>query len=161
MGKWLTKKGDTIAEEGADKRRELLMALIRGISKIEDYTTGLCYDAAAFVWFLNGELTMKDLEGTSGQNWTTKLGLDSQKLWEGENIPPLSIVAFKRLKPPEYFHMAIAVEETKIRGVNQIHLSPGWKNAVDLKQVLKPVKSTEKGVYMFDGEPVQVRYRVS
>lgn len=145
------------AQQGEAERAELLKRLLAGEVDINQYTTGVCYDTVAFVMYLRGLVTPDQLMGLNGQGWLNAFAFESHHLWRGEGIPPASAVGFKRVGhyKPEFFHGAVSIGGTRIRGVNSL-LSPGWSAPMDFAAQLEP---HDDGVYMFDGQPTQVWYR--
>jgi hypothetical protein len=154
----LTDWGAHAAQQGAPERFELFQQLIGGAADIGTYTTGVCYDTVGFCQFLAGRVSLEQLAGTIGEGWVSVLGFDGGTLWQGEAIPEGCAVGFKRVGDyaPGYFHAALAVGGTVVRGVNGMYLGPGWSVPVDITDALTATDTP--GVYQYDGQPIEVRY---
>lgn len=152
-----TPLGANVAMRDPEARERLLNELLSGTKEIAQYTGGSCYDAVAYIRYLQGRITFDDLS-TTGIGLVGVMGLDSGRHWKGEEIPRGSAVGFRRVQDaPGFFHAAVSVGGTSVRGVNQFALSPGWGEVVDITAHL-PATNTA-GTYSFDGQPIQVWYQ--
>jgi len=149
----LTEKGAHAAQLGGPEAAELLGRLMSGES-ITDYTTSVCYDTVAFCSYLGQRFGIQpgDLLAKSGQDWLPIFDFDSGTKWVGQDIPAGSAVGFRR--PDKYFHAAVGIGGTQVRGVNGFLLSPGWSEVVDLTTVIKD--PDEDGAFEYDGTKIQV-----
>lgn len=152
----LTELGAKVAQQGPEERRRVLDQLCND-AEISDYMKGVCYDTVAFCLFLGGkDISVEQLLNTNGQAWLGIFNFDAGTAWRGEEISRGSGVGFKRVGDysPGYFHAAVAVGGTDVRGVNANYLTPGWSAVFDLAKI-----STDKaGVYQHDNQPIEVRY---
>jgi hypothetical protein len=158
-GMALTDWGAHAAQQGDEERFALYQRLLGGAEDISTYTTGVCYDTVGFCLFLQGRVSIQQLAGTIGQDWVSVLGLESGYLWQaGDSIPPGSAVGFTRVGDyqPGFFHAALSTGGTTVRGVNGMYLGPGWSVEVDFAQALQA--TDVNGVYLYDGQPIEVRY---
>jgi hypothetical protein len=151
----LTDWGAHAAQQGENERYALLNELIGGSAEVMTYTTGVCYDTVAFCMFLGGRVDVDSLLSVTGDGWTSLLGFDGGTVWQGEGIPAGSAVGFKRVGE-SYFHAAVGVGGTTVRGVNGFLLSPGWSVPADIAEVLAPTETA--GQYMYDGRAIEVHY---
>jgi hypothetical protein len=146
----ITVFGDAALEAAPENRQRMLDALMRGEERAEDYATGVCYDVVAFILALDGRIDETKLRSTGGQAWLGYFDFDNGTVWRGEPIPRGSAVGFKRIGTydPGYFHAAVAIGGTFVRGVNAFGITYGWlDDEADLKVRVKP-----------DSE-IEVRYR--
>lgn len=151
----LTALGAQVATMGAKEKKQHADALIKGTAKIGAYTNGVCYDAAAYVVYLNTtKIKASDVEGKSGQAWTSVLAFKAGKKWDGkERIPRGKAVGFFRLNDGKFFHAAIARGDTSVLAVNGNTLGAGWQ-PVDLKKVLG--EPDDGGVFEHDNARIEV-----
>ncbi len=153
----LTPEGAKIAQLGG---KELLThgeALLSGKENVMDYTKGVCYTAAAFAAYANGskKISADDLASIAHDGWIKKFKALNGKKWDGsKGISKGKIVAFYRLVDKKQFHFAVGVGGTKVRGVNGGALSPGWKEATDIKKVLGA--PDENGQFDYDNTKIEV-----
>lgn len=156
-GQALTDYGAHALQQGDQERLALFYALVDG-TDITQYTTGVCYDTVGFCMYLHGRVSLDAVCSTVGQDWINVIGFDSGTIWQGESIDAGYAVGFKRVGDysPGYFHAALAIGGTYVRGVNGHVLSPGWSEAVDIAAVLG--QADENGQYWYDGQPIEVHY---
>lgn len=151
----LTELGAQVATMGQKEQKEHANKLINGTAKITAYTNGVCYDAAAYVVYLNTQkIKPTDITGKSGQAWTSIFAFKAGKKWDGkERIPRGRAVGFYRQNDGKFFHAAISKGDTTILAVNGHKLGAGWQ-PVDLKRVLgEPDKD---GVFDYDNAKIEV-----
>lgn len=151
----LTDWGAHAAQQGENERAALLGQLLDGSADVGTYTTGVCYDTVAFCMFLYGRVGIDDLLSVTGDGWAGVLGFDSGTVWQGEEIPAGSAVGFKRVGE-SYFHAAVGIGGTSVRGVNGFLLSPGWSVPADIATVVEATDTP--GQYQYDGRVIEVRY---
>jgi len=151
----LTPLGAQVAQMGPAERKEHAGKLISGATNIQAYTNGVCYDAAAFVTFLNStRIKPADIPRKSGEAWTSVLAFKSGKKWDGkERLSPGKAVGFFRLNDQKFFHAAVAVGSTNIRAVNGHKLGAGWQT-VDIKKVLG--EPDEDSAFEYDNAKIEV-----
>jgi len=156
-GQALTDYGAHALQQGEQERLALFYQLVDG-AEISDYTSGVCYDTVGFCMFLHGRVSLDAICSTVGESWVSVIGFDSGTVWQGESLDAGYAVGFKRVGEysPGYFHAALAIGGTSVRGVNGYALSPGWSVPVDLTAVLG--QPDENGQYMYDGQPIEVHY---
>lgn len=152
----LTDFGAHAAQQGPQERKALGRKLLLGQEDVTKYTTGVCYDAAAFVRFLLGSrVTKNNLLNLMGQNWVPILfdDVNKMKAWDGAtDIPQGTAIGFWRQRDSQFFHAAIAIGNFKLRGVNSIFLGPAWSEPIDYKKVLG---AQTDGTFMYDGTPIK------
>lgn len=149
----LLAKGANTAMLDAGRRREAATRLLDGRDDILHHTTGVCYDVVAYVRYLLGASIKPDLLVlTNGQEWQGRFNFTHGSLWMGLPIVRGTAVGFER-KQGSVFHAAIAVGETRIRGINGHRLSPGWSEVVDLSALLAP---DDSGWCEYDGTKIRV-----
>jgi hypothetical protein len=151
----LLDRGKKALESSKEKRQELLAQLYTGEEVVENYTPGVCYDAVAFCWALDGKFTLDRMLSDGGQALLADFNFDVGTRWTGESIPRGNAVGFKRTEnDPGYFHAVIAVKNgTIVRGVNS-DLTKDWSKPLDLMK-LKP---DAHGVCTIDGISVELWY---
>lgn len=144
----ITVNGQAALEAPPEVRLRVLADLMSGDERAEDYASGVCYDVVAFILALDGRLSRSTVETTGGQAWLEYFDFDSCPTWTGQDIPEKSVVAFKRVGSyePGYFHAAVAVGGTHVRGVNANGITYGWPDKADLTDRLK------------DRSDIEVRY---
>lgn len=126
--------GQAALEAPPEDRRRMLGYLMNGQERAEDYASGVCYDVVAFILALDGRVDLSTLLTTGGQAWLKYFDFDSGTLWRGEPIPVGSAVGFKRIGGDDagYFHAAVGVGGTVVRGVNANGITFGWEDDADL-----------------------------
>ena len=151
----LTELGAQVATMGLKEKKEHAAKLINGTAKITKYTTGVCYDAAAYVTYLNtNKIKAADLTRKSGQAWTGVFAFKTGKKWDGkERIPKGKAVGFYRLNDSKFFHAAIVKDGSIILAVNGHKLGAGWQ-PVDMKKVLG--EPDEDGAFEYDNAKIEV-----
>jgi len=140
----LTPQGALAAQHDGPERLQLAARLIRGDFNINQYVTGVCYDAAAFIKYLLGNnlphgglgITPAQLIATSGQEWIANLNSDTRWKYRAL-IPPGSIITFRRLEDNQVFHAAVSIGMTSIRAVNGNLLGAAWPVPANLNTVLR------------------------
>jgi len=149
----LTPEGARAAQLGDPEANGLLQRLLGG-EEITTYTTGVCYDTVAFCSFLGRRfgITADDLVGRSGLDWLASFSFDSGAQWTSGSIDTGAAVGFRRADG--FFHAAVGVGGSQVRGVNGLHLSPGWSVPVDLTTVLSD--ADEEGAFAYDGTKIKV-----
>jgi hypothetical protein len=121
-----------------EDRQRMLESLMSGEEDVADYATGVCYDIVAFILALSGRIDRTTLLTTGGQDWLAHpaFDFDNGTVWGGEPFPEGSAVGFKRIGGREagYFHAAVAVGGTCVRGVNAAGITFGWRDEADLTE---------------------------
>lgn len=161
----LTAQGEEAIAMDALAKKSLAAKLIRGDVDVNQYTNGVCYDAAAFVKYLLGGgvdrdgtgITDQKLRAAGGPQWVA--ALQSDKKWAyGQSIEAGSVLTFRRLTTGEVFHAAVAIGQTRLRGVNGLRLGAGWSIPADLSTVLvKCPDNPHDKVYKYDGTSIVVQ----
>ncbi|TDV48781.1 hypothetical protein [Actinophytocola oryzae] len=136
----ITVFGEAALEAAPEDQKRMLDYLLTGAEQVEDYAMGVCYDVVAFILALDGRLEVSTLRARNGQNWLSYFDFDSGTRWRGEPIPRASAVGFKRIREghTEYFHAAVAVGGTMVRGVNATGITFGWPDEADLNERVGP-----------------------
>jgi hypothetical protein len=149
----LTPNGAQAAQLGDPEANDLLQRLLAG-EDITQYTNAVCYDTVAFCSYLGRRfgISPDDLLSRNGGDWLGAFNFDGGTQWTGGNIDAGSAVGFKRADG--YFHAAVGLGGTQVRGVNGFLLSPGWSEVVDLTTVLKD--PDDDGAYAYDGTKIKV-----
>ena len=153
----LTPKGAKIAQLSGKELAAHGKALLSGSENVMDYTTGVCYTAAAFAAFAAGskKISAADLAKIQHKGWEKKFKAKSGKKWDGKkSISPGKIVAFIRVRDDQQFHFAVSCGGTKVRGVNGLKLGAGWTDQADIKKVLK--EPDADGQFDYDGGKIEV-----
>lgn len=127
----LKPKGAFVAQLGPVKR------IIHGLNLLNNtninlYTNGICYEAVAYTRYLLGaNIPPNNLVNTNGQNWLAFFNFNAGQQWFGGNIPQGMAVGFQTFPNGSFFHAAISLGGTTVRGVNGHLLGTGWTNAGD------------------------------
>lgn len=152
----LTSLGAQTAMLGTKEKQDLAKKLLTGEKNINLYTSGICYDAAAFVrYLLHANITPDELVRISGQSWRNKFKFERGKKWTRDSIPKGTAIGFYRLIDRQIFHAAIAVGGFYIRAVNGGQLGAGWQHQVNLIRVLG-WRPDEDGAFTYDGTKIFV-----
>ncbi|BAZ78769.1 DUF4157 domain-containing protein [Sphaerospermopsis kisseleviana CS-549] len=149
----LSPLGAKASTHGDPEKADLVERLINGTSSVEDYMSGVCYDAVAYVQYLRGCINPEQLLNINAQGWIDVLNFASGNIWNGESIEKGKAIGFYRLVDQKFFHAAISVGGTTIRAINGLLLGNGWGTA-DLANVLKPTE--QNGIYLYDKTQIQV-----
>lgn len=151
----LTDIGAKTATAGDPEKKNMADQLIRGDRNIEDFTRGVCFDAAAYVRYLLGAAISPDqLKDLRGPDWVNALNFKNGEEWDGvRSIPAGSAVGFFRVPDQKIFHAAIATGNANIRAVNGLLLGNGWQSA-NMSSVLKEKNSD--GTFNYDGTQIRV-----
>lgn len=152
----LKDKGAHAGQLGDAERKDLLQKLYQGQVDVWDYigNNSVCYDAVAFVRFLQGKLTESQLLNTIGQNWVSVLNFTGGTQWAGGAIPAGSAIGFKRVGG-NFFHAAVATGGTTIRAINGLKLGAAWTVPADLAKELQPAGNSQ---YSYDNNTIEVWY---
>jgi hypothetical protein len=134
------------------RRKKLANELMDGNKNIMPMMDGVCYDAVAVIWYLLGKIKLDKLKETSGEGWIAQFNFTGGKQWDGKDIAKGTAVGFYRVNEKKFFHAAIAVGETNIRGVNGLKLGAGWIDIHNLKNEL----TGSVGNWEYDGTSIQV-----
>ena len=139
MGNWLTPAGKKTLKYSQSKKKSLAFNLLHG-DNITKYIGGMCFDAAAYIRFLENSKLKPDFLSTKEIN---KERFDTfqftyGQIWDGQSlILPGKAIGFYRLPTGIFFHVAIAIGGHYIRGVNGHDLGIAWSQKINLKTVLK------------------------
>lgn len=155
----LTDAGAHAGQLGAPERQALGRKLLQGSEEVTKYTTGVCYDAAVFVRYMLGSRISQDTVLTlGGQAWVPILfprPFNAGSEWDGASaITAGTALGFYRLRDNQFFHAAISTGGTKLRGINSIHLGPGWSEEVDMRTALGAPGAD--GTFTYDRTPIRV-----
>ena len=146
-------KGSHAAMLGAAERTNVAQRLMNGQEDINTYMNGVCYDAVAYVRFLlNAAITPNALIETRGQQWLPAFDFAVGTLWMGHAIPAGTALGFQRVGGT-FFHAALAVGGTQIRGINGLLLGAGWLQDCNLVPQLQP---DANGWSAYDGTQIRV-----
>lgn len=154
----LTPKGAHALQRDPAAKLALLHDLCAGTESIEDYCKGVCYETVAFCWALHGKIAPDALMSTVGAAWIDQFAFTAGTLWTGGAMPFGAAVGFERHQRDGstlFFHAAVALGGTLVRGVNSSGLTPGWAQEADLSasDVLAP--ATEPDRQGFYWQPLQ------
>jgi hypothetical protein len=151
----LTPLGAKAAQLGPAERKQLATKIIKG-ENVDKYTSGVCYEAAAFVRFLaTDKIKPDDLISVAGDVWLQRLGFVGAPVWDGKSgFKTGAAIGFFRVPDKKLFHVGIATGSSTIRAVNGHALGNGWQE-VDLRKVLKNVDPAEK-TFEYDRARIKV-----
>ena len=152
----LTSSGIHTAMFGQREKQIVAKKLLTGEKNINEYTNGICYDAAAFLrYLLQANITPDEKVSISAQDWRNKFNFERGRKWVGGSIPEGTAIGFYRLVDRQVFHAAIAVGEFYIRGINGGRLGAEWQHRVNLLNVLgwRPDKN---GAFNYDRTKIYV-----
>jgi hypothetical protein len=151
----LTDIGAKTATAGAPEKSNMAGLLIQGNRNINEFTRGVCFDAAAYVRYLLGAAISPDqLKDLQGPDWVRLFSFRNGTEWDGvRSIPAGSAVGFFRVPDQKIFHAAIATGNANIRAVNGLLLGNGWSLA-NLNGVLK--QPNDDGTFNYDGTQIRV-----
>jgi hypothetical protein len=151
----LTPLGAKAAQLGPAERKQLATKIIGG-EKVDKYTAGVCFEAAAFVRFLaTDKIKPDDLIKVNGDQWLQRLGFVGCPVWDGKSgLQKGAAIGFFRVPDKKLFHVGIATGSTTIRAVNGHVLGTGWQE-VDLRKVLKNLDPADK-TFEYDNTRIKV-----
>lgn len=136
------------------QKERLANDFILGLKDVGDYIKGVCYDAVAYVVYLQNPrfISLRELENKKGKDWESKFSCKRE--WTGSPIAPGTVIFFYRPIDGGFFHAALAVGGRSIRSVNGGTLGAGWTREVNLLSVLN--SKNEDGTYNYDGAKIRV-----
>lgn len=127
----LTPRGALTGQLGRIERSLHGMNLFNN-TNINLYINGVCYDAVAFVRYLLGaNISPDNIVDINAQNWLPFFNFQAGQQWLGGNIPQGRAVGFQRFSDRNFFHAAISLGGTKVRGINGLFLGAGWNSTGD------------------------------
>lgn len=151
---FLNDKGRRALSLSKSERKKLAFDLLSGRESVQSYTTGVCYQAVAFVRFLLGD----PIPSSETEILNNYYNINESREWNGRSyFAAGDVIVFSRRDREGWipFHTAIATGNgCEIRGVNGHLLGTGWL-PVNLRFVLAGTNSS--GEVNYDGRVISVR----
>ncbi|CAA7194912.1 hypothetical protein CHRY9293_01172 [Chryseobacterium potabilaquae] len=152
---FLNDKGRAAMQLSKSKKKKLAFDLLSGRESVQNYTSGVCYEAVAFVRFLLGDSVPNSNQEIRNQYL---YDISHSRAWNGTsdfNTGDVIIFSERRREGMEPVHTAIATGQgCEVRSVNGGLLGSGWR-PTNIRTVLAGTNSS--GEVRHDGTTITVR----